>query len=245
MTEQQNTAESAQPEVQAAQPQQPSFAEQLSAVMTAQQQAAGTAMGERFQDTMDAILSAYARAKIQRLEIMNHNGATLGYVSKMAAANAMGLDDKQRLGVYPFPHSSTEINVGETDSEKRLKAEVESLRDQLGKVTDGQQQAAEAAKKAVEDAAAKARQDAEQAAGESQRRAEEAEQRRREAERQTPMSRNKLLWSLAAATALGLGGGSLTTYLMSGGGGSDRGSVGLEVEGWQTNSPDKETSKKR
>lgn len=194
----------------------PSADEQLRAAQAALYSGVAP-MQERFQDTMDAIIAAYARAKIQKLEILNHNGANLAYVSKMAAANAMGLDEKQRLGVAPFPHSSTEINIGESDSEKRLKSEVDDLRGRLDRMK--------------------------QEADDARRQAAEAD-RRRQQDRVQPAPApqqssdwKKWIWPLVAAGGLGIGGGSLGTYLFSGSG-SGAGEVGIEVEGWQTNSPE-------
>ena len=96
------------------------LAAMLDQASRAQRAQSADAMGERFQDTMDAIVSAYARAKIQRMEILNHNGSMLGHVSKMAMANAMGLDERQRLGVTPFP-CPTNINISGGDQQLHVK----------------------------------------------------------------------------------------------------------------------------
>jgi hypothetical protein len=58
-------------------------------------------------DTLDEIVREWARTKIQRVDILNHNGAMLAYTDKANVANKLGLTEKQKLGVTPFPSSYT------------------------------------------------------------------------------------------------------------------------------------------
>lgn len=88
------------------------------------------------QDTLDAIVREWARAKIQKLDILNHNGAMMVYNAKADLANKLGLSEKQKLGVTPFPSpSSLAITQAAPDTnnetQRRLEQDVQQLRDQL------------------------------------------------------------------------------------------------------------------
>ena len=67
-------------------------------------------MSAGYSDTLDDIVRQWARAKIQRIDIMNYNGANLAYTHGADMANRLGLSDTQRLGVTPFP-ASTSVRV--------------------------------------------------------------------------------------------------------------------------------------
>lgn len=62
-------------------------------------------------DTLDDIVRAYARAKIQKMDILNYNGANLAYNHAVSTANNLGLNPAQKLGISPFPASNTSVNV--------------------------------------------------------------------------------------------------------------------------------------
>lgn len=61
-------------------------------------------------DTVNALLREYGRAKIQKLDILNYNGANLAYNHAADTANKLGLSEQQKLGVTPFP-SATNISI--------------------------------------------------------------------------------------------------------------------------------------
>lgn len=52
---------------------------------------------------LDDIVREWARAQIQKLDIWNYNGAMLSYNHQADMANRLGLTDRQKLGVTPFP----------------------------------------------------------------------------------------------------------------------------------------------
>lgn len=54
-------------------------------------------------DPLDAIMRAWAAAKIQKLHILNYNGANLAFNHAADVANKLGLSDAQKAGVTPFP----------------------------------------------------------------------------------------------------------------------------------------------
>lgn len=65
--------------------------------------------------TLDEIVREWARAQIQRMDIVNYNGAQLSYNHQADMANRLGLSDKQKLGVTPFPcptHQTLAMNSG-------------------------------------------------------------------------------------------------------------------------------------
>lgn len=64
-------------------------------------------------DTLDAIVREWARVKIQKLDILNYNGANLAYNHAANTANLLKLSDQQKLSVTPFP-CPTNINVNST-----------------------------------------------------------------------------------------------------------------------------------
>jgi hypothetical protein len=79
-----------------------------------------------YPDTLDDILREYARVKIQRIDIMNHNGAMLAYTDKANMANKLGLTEQQKLGVTPFP-SPTNTNIVSGISQDQLGEIIESV----------------------------------------------------------------------------------------------------------------------
>ena len=68
--------------------------------------------------TLDTIFREWARAQIQMLDIRNYNGAMLAYNHQADTANRLGLDDKQKLGVTPFPSPTTSnLHISQPGSE--------------------------------------------------------------------------------------------------------------------------------
>ena len=89
-------------------------------------------------DTLDDIVREWARAKIQKMDILNHNGAMLAYTSKAELANRVGLTDRQKLGVTPFPSPPSSVTVtqqgtapevvADDTATKQFEQEVQALR---------------------------------------------------------------------------------------------------------------------
>jgi hypothetical protein len=73
-------------------------------------------------DMLADIVKAYAAAKIQRLHILNQNGANMVYNHGRDIANKLGLGNppqgeaNQNLGITPFPNPSSQNNVSVSDS---------------------------------------------------------------------------------------------------------------------------------
>jgi len=67
-------------------------------------------------DLLGKIVSEWARAEIQKKDILNYNGALLSYTDKARIANLLGLTDQQKLGVTPFPSPTTVAIGGSSDS---------------------------------------------------------------------------------------------------------------------------------
>lgn len=64
-------------------------------------------------DTLDAIVREWARVKIQKLDILNYNGANLAFNHAAHTANLLGLSETQKIGVTPFP-CPTNITMQQT-----------------------------------------------------------------------------------------------------------------------------------
>lgn len=63
-------------------------------------------------NTLDDIIREWARAEIQRMDIVNYNGAQMSYNHQADMANRLGLSDRQKLGVTPFPCPSNQtLNI--------------------------------------------------------------------------------------------------------------------------------------
>lgn len=58
-------------------------------------------------DTLDAIVREYVRVKLQSIDIRNYNGANLAYTHAADMANKLGLDERQKIGITPFPAPTT------------------------------------------------------------------------------------------------------------------------------------------
>ena len=76
---------------------------------------APSVMQERLQGTIADIVRGAGEAMVQRMHILNHNGANLAYVNKAAVANACGLSDEQKFNVTPFP-SPPAIFIGGSEA---------------------------------------------------------------------------------------------------------------------------------
>jgi len=189
-----------------------------------QRQTAADNVGERFHDTMDSIMAAYARAKIQRIEILNHNGSMLGHVDKMAMANAMGLDEKQRLGVTPFP-TPTSINISGPDPQvaQQLQQGLEALRSQLANLQQTRPDPRQP------DPMSNA---TSQSAPVNTSRPTNEPAPVEVPVASSPSTLWSKVWPLALAAGLGVGGTAATMYATRPAP-TGQGSVDLEVEGWQ------------
>lgn len=70
--------------------------------------------------TLDEIVREWARAQIQRMDIVNYNGAQMSYNHQADMSNRLGLSEKQKLGVTPYPcPTSQTLSVGGTPEEPR------------------------------------------------------------------------------------------------------------------------------
>ena len=63
----------------------------------------GNVVGALDENTLDQIVREWARAQIQRMDIVNYNGAQLSYNHQADMSNRLGLSEKQKLGVTPYP----------------------------------------------------------------------------------------------------------------------------------------------
>lgn len=69
-------------------------------------------------NTIESIVREWARAKIQQIDIMNYNGAQMAYNHQADVANKLGLSEKQKLGVTPFPCPTNQTIVAAGESKK-------------------------------------------------------------------------------------------------------------------------------
>lgn len=69
-------------------------------------------------DVLDRVMMEWARAKIQRLDILNYNGANLANIHANDVAKKLGFNP-QSIGVAPFPSP----NVTSISMEQRTPAE--------------------------------------------------------------------------------------------------------------------------
>ena len=54
-------------------------------------------------DLLDGIVREWVRVKLQHRHILNYNGANLAYNHAADIANKLQLSDRQKLGIAPFP----------------------------------------------------------------------------------------------------------------------------------------------
>lgn len=66
------------------------------------------------QDLLEWVVAQYFASKIQSKHILNYNGANLAYTHAVDIANKLGLTDRQKALITPFP---SPVNLTVTNSE--------------------------------------------------------------------------------------------------------------------------------
>lgn len=88
-------------------------------------------------NTLDDIVREWARTQIQQQDIVNYNGAQLSYNHQSDMANRLGLTDRQKLGVTPFPCPTNQtLTVGGGQREKTENRSDSTREGQNGSVRD-------------------------------------------------------------------------------------------------------------
>lgn len=175
------------------------------------------------------IKKQYAAAKIQAIHVMNYNGAMLSYNHQSDMANKLGLDERQKLDVTPFPMGTKIINVNVKDDKDGQNETPNSPTDSPQDANSESQQG-----NAQQPLPPAARPDDGGSGAQPQPQSQASQQPKR-----SPLKKA----AAAALVATGVGAAGLAGYVIGNGGSGDRptppaeaadhfnAGVGLEVEG--------------